>query len=98
MCLTYLTDEHASCHGEPCAGREVGGDHYTQTSFREGKLVGVEDEEFIHHDDWRSLLTVGLTCGRSISTCSTRFTFNTLYEIPEIIKQQPRLFLKIILS
>lgn len=58
--VTYLTDEHASCHGEPGAGREVRGDHDAQAGLREGQLVGVEDEELVHHDDRGSLLTVGL--------------------------------------
>lgn len=42
--IRYLTDDHASCHGEPGAGREVGGDHDPQACLREGELVGVEDE------------------------------------------------------
>lgn len=60
--IKYLTDEHASCHGEPGAGGEVWGDHDAQASLREGQLVGVEDEELVHHDDWRRLLTVSLAC------------------------------------
>lgn len=60
MCIRYLTDEHASCHGEPGAGGEMWGDHDAQASLREGQFVGVEDEKLIHHDDWRSLLTVTL--------------------------------------
>lgn len=64
LCMKYLTDEHASRHGEPSAGGEVGGDHDAQASLREGKLVRVEDEEFIYHDDWSRLLTVCLACQR----------------------------------
>lgn len=58
----YLTDEHASRHGEPGAGGEVGGDHDAQAGLREGQFVGVEDEKLIHHDDWRRLLTMSLAC------------------------------------
>lgn len=58
--MKYLTDEHASCHREPGAGREVRCDHDAQAGLGEGQLVGVEDEELIHHDDLGSLLTVGL--------------------------------------
>ena len=68
VCVTYLADEHASCHGEPGAGGEVGGDHDTQSGLREGQFVRVEDEELVHHDDWRRLLTMGLACGRSVKT------------------------------
>lgn len=60
LCMKYLTDEHASCHGEPGAGGEVRGDHDAQAGLGEGQLVGVEDEELVHHDDRGSLLTVGL--------------------------------------
>lgn len=64
VCTKYLTDEHASCHGEPGAGGEVWSDHDSQASVGEGELVGVEDEELVHHDDWRRLLPGGLTCRR----------------------------------
>ncbi len=63
MCVEYLTDEHSSCHGEPSAGGEVRGDHDTQASIGEGEFVGVKDEELIHHDDWRLLLTMSLAYG-----------------------------------
>ena len=62
MCLEYLTDEHASCHGEPGAGGEVRADHDAQPGVREGQFVRVEDEELIHHDDWSGLLVVDLAC------------------------------------
>lgn len=47
------------------------GDHDTQASLREGELVGVEDEQLIHHDDWRRLLNVGLACEKFVlfDTC-----------------------------
>lgn len=60
----YLADEHASRHGESGAGREVGRDHDPQAGLREGQLVRVEDEELVHHHDWRSLLAVDLACGK----------------------------------
>lgn len=64
LCVRYLTDEHPSCHGEPGARGEVGGDHDPQAGLRERQLVGAEDEEFIHHDDRRRLLTSALTYDR----------------------------------
>lgn len=63
----YLTDDDAPCHGEPGAGGEVGGDHNTQASLREGQLVGVEDEKLIHHDDWRRFLTMSLACEKVVA-------------------------------
>lgn len=67
----YLTDEHASCHGEPGAGGEVWSDHDAQAGLREGQLVGVEDEELVHHDDRRGVLTMGLACENGpFNTCS----------------------------
>lgn len=67
--VKYLTDEHASCHGEPGARGEVRGDHNTQASLGEGQFVGVEDEKLIHHDDRSRLLS--LTCEKSLE--KTRF-------------------------
>lgn len=66
VCVKYLTDEHASRHGQPGAGGEVGGDHDAQAGLREGQFVGVEDEELVHHDDWRRLLTVSLACEKVV--------------------------------
>lgn len=66
VCVNYLADEHASCHGEPGARGEVGGDHNTQAGLREGQFVGVEDEKLIHHDGRRRVLIMGLTCGKIV--------------------------------
>lgn len=69
--IQYLTDEHASRHGEPGAGGEVRSDHDAQAGLREGQLVGVEDEELVHHDDGRGVLTVDLACENvPFNTCS----------------------------
>lgn len=58
--MRYLADEHPSCHGEPGAGGEVRRDHDPQAGLGEGQLVGVEDEELVHHDGRGWLLAVGL--------------------------------------
>lgn len=58
--IRYLADEHPSCHGEPGPGGEVRRDHDPQAGLGEGQLVGVEDEELVHHDGRGRLLAVGL--------------------------------------
>lgn len=55
--IPYLTDDHASCHGQPGPGGEVRRDHDAHAGLWEGQLVGVEDEKLIHHHNRRRLLT-----------------------------------------
>lgn len=62
--IRYLANQHPSCHGEPGAGGEVWRDHDPQAGLREGQLVGVEDEELVHHHRRGRLLAVGLAWQR----------------------------------
>lgn len=62
--IGYLADQHPSRHGEPGAGGEVRRDHDPQAGLGEGQLVGVADEELVHHDGWGRLLAVDLAWRR----------------------------------
>lgn len=71
--LRYLADQHPSRHGESGAGGEVWRDHDPQAGLGEGQLVGVEDEELVHHDGGRRFLAVGLTWQKVKSECEAFF-------------------------
>lgn len=87
--INYLTDDHAPCHGEPGAGREVWGDHDAQAGLREGQLVGVVDEKLVHHNDWRRLLTCE-DIGISAKRIQAEDHYNILTFVPTFAEKHHR--------
>lgn len=49
VCVTDLCNEHSGGHREARARGEVAGYHDSHSSLREGQLVRVCRQEFVHH-------------------------------------------------